>query len=60
MNAFAMVIEVVLLITAIFFAVCSIGANNARSGERCVVLSLIFVVALVALVVADLLQRAFA
>lgn len=46
---FLLVVKIILLIASLFFAVCSIGANEPKNGERCVCLATMFATALIAL-----------
>ena len=45
------IIKVVVLIAALLFSVCSVGAKEQNVGWRCVVLSAVFTAALAAMIV---------
>ena len=48
---FILVAKTALLIAALLFSVCSVGAKEQNVGWRCVVLSAVFTAALVAMIV---------
>ena len=54
---FLLFVKIILLIAAIFFGICSIGANEPKNGERCVCLATMFTTALVALMVFGMMYR---
>ena len=46
---FLMIVKIILLIAAMFMGLSSIGANESETGDRCVVLTAVFTIALVML-----------
>lgn len=53
MNTFLMILAVVVLCAAIFFAICTLGARGEedhRMGDRCAAVSMAFMVTLVLLI----------
>ena len=50
MDVFLTVTRIIFLICTLFFSVCSIGAKGKEDGDRYVMLSAIFTVALVMLI----------
>jgi len=52
--SFNMITKIIFLIAGLFFAICSIGANDHRNGERCVALATMFTTALIVLLIFDL------
>ena len=51
---FLLIVKIILLIAALLTAVASIGANSNALGNRCVVLTAVFVAALVGLIVFEM------